>query len=242
MSPTSRVLELFVANENLFNIILILVSTTSVSWYIWVYVKSKTPGTSPSLPPGHPGLPMVGNLPFLDPELHRCFQSLAKRYGPILKLRFGSKLAIVVTSPALAKEIYKDQDINFSSRDVPLTASALTYGGIDMVCLPYGPEWRTIRKACVVNLLSRYTLDSFYHLRRQEVRKRARYLCGQAQEGLPVDIGHQMFLTMLNLIMNMLWGGSVNGDETPSLGIEFRQVIKEALRVMDELNISDFLP
>ncbi|XP_010529496.1 PREDICTED: flavonoid 3',5'-hydroxylase-like, partial [Tarenaya hassleriana] len=211
--------------------------------FIWIFTKSKTPGTSPQLPPGPRGFPVVGSLPFLDTELHTHFQALSQSYGPIFKLRLGSKLAVVVSSPTLVREMFKDQDITFANHDVPLTARAATYGGIDILWMPYGPEWRTLRKVCVLKLLSRQTLDSFYELRRHEIRQRARYLYEQAREGSPVNIGDQMFLTLLDLMVNMLWGETLKRvDEMANLGEEFKQVIAEIVRLLGEPNVSDFFP
>ncbi|ESQ38234.1 hypothetical protein EUTSA_v10029398mg [Eutrema salsugineum] len=216
--------------------ILILTAISSILWY-----RFKR-GPQPPLPPGPRGVPIVGNLMFLDPELHTYFTTIAQKYGPIFKLNLGSKLTVVVSSPSLAQEILKDQDINFSNRDVPLTGRAATYGGIDIVWLPYGAEWRRLRKVCVLKLLSRKTLDSFYELRRKEIRERTRYLYQQGQQELLVNVGDQMFLTMMNLTMNMLWGGSVKAEEMESVGIEFKGVISELTRLLSEPNVSDFFP
>ncbi|KAG7557524.1 Cytochrome P450 superfamily [Arabidopsis suecica] len=235
MSPISNLFP-----DNTINLtpyaILILTAIFSILWYL--FKRS----TQPPLPPGPRGLPIVGNLPFLDPDLHTYFANLAQSHGPIFKLNLGSKLTIVVNSPSLAREILKDQDINFSNRDVPLTGRAATYGGIDIVWTPYGPEWRQLRKICVLKLLSRKTLDSFYELRRKEVRERTRYLYEQSQEESPVKVGDQLFLTMMNLTMNMLWGESVKAEEMESVGKEFKGVISELTGLLSEPNVSDFFP
>ncbi|CAE6134698.1 unnamed protein product [Arabidopsis arenosa] len=215
--------------------LLLFIAIFSVLWYL----LKRSP--QPPLPPGPRGLPIVGNLPFLDPDLHTYFTKLAQNHGPIFKLNLGSKLTVVVNSPSLAREIFKDQDINFSNHDVPLTARAVTYGGLDLVWLPYGAEWRMLRKVCVLKLLSRRTLDSFYELRRKEIRERTRYLYQQGQES-PVNVGDQVFLTMINLTMNMLWGGSVKAEEMESVGTEFKGVISEITRLLGEPNVSDFFP
>ncbi|KAL0693025.1 hypothetical protein Bca4012_060205 [Brassica carinata] len=89
--------------------VLIVIVLSSILWYIWLYAKSKR--QFPPLPPGPWGLPILGNLPFLKPELHTYFQGLAKKHGPIFKLWFGSKLAIVVTSSEVAREILRTNDV-----------------------------------------------------------------------------------------------------------------------------------
>lgn len=235
MSPIS---DLFTNTINITpNTLLILLTTIlSVLWFLF----KRSP--QPPLPPGPRGLPIVGNLPFLDADLHTYFTSIAERHGPIFKLKLGSKLTVVVNSPSLAREILKDQDINFSNRDVSLTGWAATYGGLDIVSLPYGAVWRMLRKICVLKLLSRKTLDSFYELRRKEVRERTRFLYEKGQEKLAVNVGDQLFLTMMNLTTNMLWGGSVKAENMESVGTEFKGVISEITRLLSEPNVSDFFP
>ncbi|XP_010433602.1 PREDICTED: flavonoid 3'-monooxygenase-like [Camelina sativa] len=237
MSPISA---LFTDNTILINVkpyaVIVLIAILSILWY---FLK-RSP--HPPLPPGPRGLPIVGNLPFLDPDLHTYFTNLAQSYGPIFKLNLGSKLTVVVNSPALAQEIFKDHDINFSNHDITLTGRVVTYGGLDLVLLPYGAEWRMLRKVCVLQLLNRKTLDSFYEFRCKEIRERTRYLYQRGQEESPVNVGDQIFLTMMNLTMNMLWGGTVKADEMESVGTEFKGVISEITRLLGEPNISDFLP
>uniref|UniRef100_A0A5B7BIH9 Putative geraniol 8-hydroxylase-like n=1 Tax=Davidia involucrata TaxID=16924 RepID=A0A5B7BIH9_DAVIN len=211
----------------------------AISWYSWMFINKSKKGQSP-LPPGPRGLPLVGNLPFLDPELHTYFASLAPTYGPILTLWLGKKVGIVVTSPAVAREVLKDHDTTFANRDVPVAGKEATYGGSDIVWTPYGPEWRMLRKVCVREMLSNATLDSVYALRRHEIRQTIGYFYSRV--GSPVNVGEQMFLTVLNVITNMLWGGTVKGEERASLGSEFRQLVAEMTSLLGKPNISDFYP
>ncbi|KAL0711984.1 hypothetical protein Bca4012_018962 [Brassica carinata] len=235
MSPISNLFT-----DNPINVpsygVLILIAIFPVLWHL----LKRSP--QPPLPPGPRGLPIVGNLPFLKPDLHIYFRNLAQEYGPIFKLHLGSKLTVVVNTPSLTREIFKEQDINFSNHDVPLTARVLTYGGLDLVFLPYGAEWRKLRKVCVLKLLNRKTLDSFYELRRKEIRERRRFLYEKSQEKSAVNVGDQMFLTILNLTMNMIWGGSVKAEEMESVGTEFKLVVSEIITVLGEPNVSDFFP
>ncbi|XP_010422200.1 PREDICTED: flavonoid 3'-monooxygenase-like [Camelina sativa] len=237
MSPIST---LFTDNTILIDVKPYAIPVLIAILSILLYRFKRSP--HPPLPPGLRGLPIVGNLPFLDPDLHTYFTNHAQRHGPIFKLYLGSKLAVVVNSPALAREILKDQDINFSNHDAPLTGRALTYGGLDLVWLPYGDEWRMLRKVCVLKLLNRKTLDSFYELRRKEMRERTRYLYQKGQEESPVNVGDQIFLTVINLTINMLWGGSVKAEEKESVGIKFKGIISETIRLLGVANVSDFFP
>jgi cytochrome P450 len=228
-------------NDQLSRLLFSLFVICTLSLYAWIYTKKYRKGTPPApLPPGPRGLPLVGNLLSLDPELHSYFAGLAQTHGPILKLRLGNKLGIVVSSPSLARQVLKDHDLTFANRDVPAGARAVAYGGCDIVWTPYGPEWRMLRKVCVLKMLSNTTLNSVYMLRRKQVRETVGYFYGQA--GSPVNVGEQMFLTVLNVITNMLWGGTIEGDQRSSLGTEFREVVSEITDLLGKPNISDFYP
>ncbi|XP_047271448.1 flavonoid 3'-monooxygenase CYP75B137 isoform X2 [Capsicum annuum] len=178
-------------------------------YFLWLLINKSKNGQQLPLPPGPKPLPLIGNLHSLDPELHIYFPSLSKTYGPICTLWLGKKVGIVITSPALAREVLKDQDTIFANRDVPAAGREATYGGKDIVWTPYGPKGRMLRKICVRDMLSASILDSVYALRRRELRQTINYFYNQV--GSPVNIGEQMFLTMLNVITNMLWGGTIKG-------------------------------
>ncbi|XP_057463205.1 flavonoid 3'-monooxygenase CYP75B137-like [Actinidia eriantha] len=211
----------------------------AIAWFLYIFFL-RPKKVHPPLPPGPLGLPLVGNLPFLDPELHTYFSALAQTHGPILTLRLGNKIGVVITSPAAAREVLKDHDVIFANRDVPVAGREATYGGFDIVWTPYGPEWRMLRKVCVREMLSNATLDSVYTLRRQELRRTINYIYNRV--GSRVNVGEQMFLTVLNVITSMLWGGTVRGEDRGSLGAEFRQVVTEMTELLGKPNLSDFFP
>ncbi|KAL4324786.1 hypothetical protein GQ457_11G010300 [Hibiscus cannabinus] len=125
-------------------------------------------------PPGPYGVPLVGYLPFLRRNIHQTFMELANIYGPIFKLSIGQKLFVLISSPALAKEVLRDQDITFANRNPPIAAFT-----------PYGPEWRMLRRIFVQEMQSNGNLDAFYPLRRNQVKKSVRDVYGSS--GTPID-------------------------------------------------------
>lgn len=218
--------------------IVIITSLISIFWLVWIVLTSKD--SNPPLPPGPQPLPLLGNLLSLDPELHSYFADIAKTYGPISRLWLGKKLGILITSPALAHEVLKLNDIVFANRDVPVAGKEATYGGNNIVWTPYGDQWRMLRKICVREMLSNQVLDSVYSIRRKEVRNTVNYLYNHA--GSPVDIGEQMFLTVMNVVAGMIWGGSVKSGDREILGAEFRQLVSELTGYLGMPNLSDFYP
>nr|GEU75326.1 flavonoid 3'-monooxygenase-like [Tanacetum cinerariifolium] len=224
-------------DDEIVTIVLIVASILSIIWLVRILTSKKF---NPPLPPGPRSLPLIGNLLSLDPELHVYFASLAKVHGPIARLWLGKKLGILITSPELAREVLKLHDTTFANRDVPIAGVEATYGGNDIVSSPYGDQWRMLRKICVREMLSNQTLDSVYSLRRREVRNTITYLYNHF--GQPVNIGEQMFLTVLNVITGMMWGGTVKAEDRTTIGAEFRQVVNEMVGYLGKPNLSDFYP
>ncbi|ESQ39537.1 hypothetical protein EUTSA_v10001163mg [Eutrema salsugineum] len=218
-------------------VFIIITVSSVIFWYLFLYKRR-----SPPLPPGPWGFPIVGNLPFLQRELHTYFQGLAKKHGPIFKLRLGAKLAIVVTSPEVAQEILKTNDVIFANRNVPAVALVNSYGGNDIAWSPYGPKWRMLRKLCIHKIFSNATLDSSTDLRRRETRRIVEYLAGQARAGSSVNLGEQIFLMIWNVVTQMLWGTTVKGEDREIFGAEFLEPFMEMNDLLLKPNVSDFFP
>lgn len=92
----------------------------------------------------------------------------------------------------------------------------------------------------MVKMLSNKSLDSVYELRRGEVRKMVEYIHNCA--GSTVSVGEQVFLTVLNVITNMMWGAAMEDGERESLGAEFRKTAAEMVQLIGKPNLSDFFP
>ncbi|KAL3741416.1 hypothetical protein ACJRO7_016971 [Eucalyptus globulus] len=216
---------------------LLVIGIASLSFFC--LFRRRKHETAP-LPPGPQGMPFLGYLPFLGTELHWKFAELARTYGPIYKLWLGSKLYVVVNSPLLAKEIVRDQDMMFANRDPNIATTIGSYGGRDITFSSQGPYWRNLRKLFVRQMMSNASLDACYGLRRQEVRKALSDL--YKKSGVPVDIGESALLILINVIMAMLWGGTLKREKSEAVGVEFRKVVAKLMVLASSPNISDFFP
>ncbi|GJR65705.1 geraniol 8-hydroxylase-like protein [Tanacetum coccineum] len=214
----------------------VLLFTCSIITFaiLWCEFSSKA-----RLPPGPRGLPLLGYLPFLDPNLHHGYTKLAQRYGPIFKLKLGSKTHIVVGSSDLAKVVLREQDEIFANRDPPIAGTILTYGGQDIVWSDNNSLWRNMRKVFAYEVLSNKNLDASSTFRRGGVRKTIKHV--YETMGTEVDIGGIAFLTSLDVVTNMVWGKSLVEDvKSTNLGVEFREVITKIVELLGAVNVSDF--
>ncbi|KAF5954393.1 hypothetical protein HYC85_007249 [Camellia sinensis] len=213
-------------NNILFPFTLIVLAIT---WYVWIFTNSSKKN-QPPLPPGPRGLPVVGILPFLDPELHSCFESLSRTYGPIMRLPMGTKVGIVVSSPFAAREMLRDHDITFANRDVPeLASAAVAKGDSDIVFSPHGPEWQMLRKVCVREVLGSATLDSVYYLRRREIRNTGRVSNSRGS----VNVSDCFKCNNKHV---------VGGQERASIGADIQVVVVDSMELLAKPNLSDFFP
>lgn len=77
-------------------------------------------------------------------------------------------------------------------------------------------------------------------LRKEEVRRVIRDL--YTKIGEPVEIGELIFLTELQLVMSLLWGGTMDSAARDRLGAEFHDNVSKFVDLLGRLNVSDFFP
>nr|ABR17055.1 unknown [Picea sitchensis] len=121
------------------------------------------------LPPGPFQLPIIGNLHMMGELPHQALAALSMKYGPLMSLRLGSYLTLVVSSADVAKEFLKTHDLTFSSRPQTIAAKYLWYNASNIAFSPYGRYWRQMRKVCALQMLSSRRIDSFRLIREEEV-------------------------------------------------------------------------
>ncbi|KAK8710496.1 hypothetical protein V6N13_145816 [Hibiscus sabdariffa] len=63
----------------------------AVFCFAWWWAKKFT-NINPPLPPGPRGLPILGNLPFIRPDLHRYFAELSESMVPFSNFSWGQRL------------------------------------------------------------------------------------------------------------------------------------------------------
>lgn len=92
------------------------------------------------LPPGPRGLPFLGYLPFLGPELHLSLTQLSNRYGPIYQIYLGSIRVVVLTDASLVRQAFR-QPVFSGRPDTQLTRILQGYGIVNSD----GALWREQR-------------------------------------------------------------------------------------------------
>ncbi|MCE5166723.1 hypothetical protein HAX54_025100 [Datura stramonium] len=154
-------------NSSAFNLVSLLLIFLSS---LFILIRKWRNRKQIRLPPGPWRLPIIGSLHHLTGTLpHRTFRRLAQRYGPLMYLQLGQIPTVVVSSPSMAKQVLKTQDLNFATRPEFTSTKIIFYNNKDIAFSQYGDYWRQMRKICTIELLSAKMVRSFSAIRQDEL-------------------------------------------------------------------------
>ncbi|XP_060169551.1 cytochrome P450 71AU50-like [Lycium barbarum] len=192
------------------------------------------------LPPGPKGLPIIGNLHMIGKNVHQDLHQIAKKYGPIMSMRFGVVPIIVASSPHAAEQFLKNHDLVFASRPNNNVVQFIMYNQKNLTFAKYGPYWRNMRKLCTLELLTTQKINSFQAMRKQEVANFVTFINRAACSHVEVDISAKLATLSANMACLMVFGKKYTDDEFDERG--FMDVIHESLVIVSKPNIGEFFP
>ncbi|GAB4837177.1 hypothetical protein Ancab_002088 [Ancistrocladus abbreviatus] len=134
-------------------------------------ILSAAKATKPNLnlPPSPPKLPFIGNLHQLGKDPIASIAHFADKLGPIYSLQLGEIRLVVVSSPALAREVLKTQDLTFCSRQQLLAFTEFSYNGTSVSFSPYGSYWRYTKKILTTEVLSAKRVRECEFVRKEQL-------------------------------------------------------------------------
>nr|GLL17721.1 cytochrome P450 83B1-like [Ipomoea trifida] len=188
------------------------------------------------------GLPIIGNLHQFDSaELHVFLWKLSKKYGSLMRIKLGSREAVVISSATMAKEALKTNDLAFSSRPSFIGQQRLTYNGLDIGFSPYGEYWREIRKISVLHLFSLKRVKQFQPIREDEVSQMINRISKLASSYQEINLKEIAISLTSNIICRSAFG--LRYDEEGQEKRRFYKLLNEAQEVLAGGSlVADFLP
>ncbi|OCH92010.1 cytochrome P450 [Obba rivulosa] len=131
----------------LFTDALVLLSLLIMVFCIARYRQHTNASKGFPLPPGPPGNIISGNIRALaQDEAHRTFARYRKEYGDLVMLQgLGSKI-LVLNSLEAMNELFDKRANNYSTRPNFVFAGELMGLNQTVTMMPYGQEWRALRK------------------------------------------------------------------------------------------------
>lgn len=204
---------------------------------------------SRGLPPSpFPRIPLIGHLYWLiKPPFHRSLSEVAKRYGPVLYLRFGSRPVVLISSSSAAQECFTKNDVVLANRPPLLVSKHL--GQNYMVWTSYGDRWRTLRRIATVELLSSHRIQMLSAVRVDEVRALIGRLfdasAGNSESSeAKVDIKSALFELAFNVMTRMITGKKYYGENVENFDEAkmFQEIAEEITQTAKPANLLDFMP
>ncbi|XP_022772949.1 geraniol 8-hydroxylase-like [Durio zibethinus] len=193
------------------------------------------------LPPGPRRFPIFGNLFDLGDKPHKSLAKLANTHGPVMSLKLGSLITVVVSSEKMAKEVLQKHDLTFSNRTVIDAARACQHYEVGLPWIPVSPLWRTLRKVCNTHLFTSQKLDSNQFLRRKKIQELIANVQKSCQTGEAINIGQAAFNTTINLLSNTIFSMDLVDPNSP-IAQEFRKTVWDIMEVAGKPNLADYFP
>ncbi|MED6199931.1 hypothetical protein PIB30_080461 [Stylosanthes scabra] len=200
-------------------------------------IKKSTSSNKTNLPPGPWKLPLIGNIHQLvgSSQLHETLRNLASKYGPLMHLKLGEVSNIIVSSPEMAQEIMKTQDLKFSDRPREnLISRIICYNGRDVTFSNYGDYWRQLKKICTTELLTTKRVQSFRALREEEVSEMVKSI--SESEGSIVNLSKKIFSLTYGIASRAAFGRRCSYQQA------FVSAMEELLVLAGGYNVSDLYP
>nr|AJD25182.1 cytochrome P450 CYP76AK2 [Salvia miltiorrhiza] len=218
--------------------VLIVVSLALVAaWAVYSRWSGSRRRTGGELPPGPPGLPIIGNLLQLGPNPHKSLAHLAKTYGPLMSLKLGNQFAVVASSPEMAKEILQKQGNVFSKPFNPIAGCVVRHDEFSVKYLPASSNrWKMLRKVQRERLFSHAALEATQDIRRERLQKLTDYVTECSREGRAMNVGEATFTTMTNLMFDTLFSMELGANR------KFREHVNAITRNFGVSNVADFFP
>jgi len=189
------------------------------------------------LPPGPFPLPIIGNLHMLGALPHRALAALSMKHGPLMSLRLGSVLTLVVSSPEVAREFLKTHDQLFANKPPSAAAKHLSFNFSDFGFTSYSPYWRQLRKLCSLELLSSRRLDYFRFIREEEVSTMIRSIVN-SDDSRPLNINQTLASLGTAIICRMAFGRKYSDQDLRG----FSSMVRESFFLLGSFNIGDYIP
>ncbi|KDP32017.1 hypothetical protein JCGZ_12478 [Jatropha curcas] len=222
---------------------------TSLSLLLLLFLSYKfylSKTTYKNLPPSPPSsLPILGHLHLLKPPIHRFLQSLSQKYGPIISLKFGHRIVVVVSSPSAVEECFTKNDIVLANRPQFTLSKHINYNCNDIISVPYGDHWRNLRRIGTLEIFSTNRLNEFTSTRKDEIKRLLIELSRHSkQDFAEVELKSRFSNLTFNVILRMVAGKRYYGDDANNKeeAKEFRELIGEIFRNGGASHPEDFLP
>ncbi|KAI3754474.1 hypothetical protein L1987_54258 [Smallanthus sonchifolius] len=133
-------------------------------------------------------------------------------------LQLGQVPTVVISTPRLAQEILKTNDVVFADRPTTIASQMLFYKAQDIAWAPYGSYWRQMRKICTLELLSAKRVRSYSIIRDDEIKTMIK--CLDSSVGRTIVL-RDVLVQMLNDVICRATVGDICKDRSTLIDVLF---------------------
>ncbi|KAL0896345.1 hypothetical protein Bca101_080306 [Brassica carinata] len=203
--------------------------------------RRKTFGAA-AMPPGPPRRPIIGNIHLVGKNPHHSFANLSKTYGPIMSLKFGSLNTVIITSPEAAREVLRTHDQVLSWRSSTNSIRSINHHEVSFVWLPpSSARWRLLRKLSVTLLFSPQRIEASKALRLNKMKELVSFMNESSERDEPVDISRASFITVLNIISNILFSVDLGSYDSKKPN-EFQDAVIGVMEAIGNPDAANYFP
>ncbi|XP_019191859.1 PREDICTED: cytochrome P450 89A2-like [Ipomoea nil] len=192
------------------------------------------------LPPGPFTFPLIGNFLwmrrsfFLEPIL----RDLKSKYGPLISLRVGSRLAIFIANHSLAHKALVQNGAVFSDRPVSAPATRLlNCNQRNISSAAYGPTWRLLRRNLTSEILHPSRVKAYSNARQWVLGVLVGKLRNDGSESGVKVIDHFQY-AMFCLLVLMCFGDKLEEEKIRKIG----EIQRKFILSFPRFNILNFWP
>lgn len=201
--------------------------------------------TNNRLPPGPPGLPVLGNILDVGLKPHINLDLLKQKYGPLVWLRLGSINTLIISSTESAAEMFKKHDQSFCNRHLNETLVREENGHKGSIGLSeYGPYWRMMRRICATELFCKKRIVDTTPIRKKCVDQLIEWICDGAKSnpGKPIEITRFVFAANFNVSGNLVLSKDNLVNPKSTIINNFFNLTSEIMEIIAKPNVSDYFP
>jgi hypothetical protein len=196
------------------------------------------------LPPSPPAVPFLGHLHLVKRPFHAALSRLAARHGPVLYLRLGSRRAVVVSSPEVARECFTERDVALADRPQLPSQMLVSFNGATLSSSNYGPYWRNLRRVAALHLFSAHRVRCMSGVIAGEVRAMVRSLHRRRGAGARVQLRRALLELYLSILMETIARTKTirTDDDMSPEAREFMEIGDGIRPHLGTANLWDYLP